>query len=131
MLWNDIFCVKLSKQWRCFMAKKKKLGGASSSSPTRQPPALHPPTHQHPQPSILEAEKLLCASLAPSKCTVFLENYSRKFASQLGDAAAAHVHLCSGTCPCVFGGGAVVYEGSSSCLTYQNACCVQTLLFLL
>lgn len=87
--------------------KNKKLGGASSSSPTRQPPALHPPTHQHPQPSILEAEKLLCASLALSKCTVFLENYSRKFASQLGDAARPsllrNMPLCFwGRCSCLW-----------------------------
>lgn len=50
-----------------------------------------------PKPAILEAKKLLCASLASSKCTVFLENYGRKFASQRGDAPT-HVHPCSGTC---------------------------------
>lgn len=86
-------------------------------NPPSPPPTSIPSTST--QPSTLEAEKLLCASLAPNKCTVFLENYSRKFGSQLGDAAAAvvaaHVHLYSGTCPCVTGGGAGVYEGSSSC----------------
>lgn len=107
-----------------FYGKKKKIKNSEEQVPRLPPDNPQPST----QPSILEAEKLLCASLAPSKCTVFLENYSREFASQLGDAAAAHIHLCSGTCPCIFGGGAVVYEGSSSCLTCRmpvvfKSCC--------
>lgn len=90
----------------CKKKKTKKLDKFLVSHPTTSsPPRRYPQPSTH--PSLLEAETLLCASLAPSKCTVFLENYSRKFASLWGDAAlaaAVNVHLHSGICTCVFRG---------------------------
>lgn len=90
-----------------YAKKKKKTLQVLSLPPDNLQPSPTGTSNPPPNLSLLEAEKLLCASLAPSKCTVFLENYSRKFSSRWRDAAAvaaANVHLCSGICTCVFRG---------------------------
>lgn len=107
-----------------FYAKNKKLRGASSSSPTRQPPAL-PHRHLNTPPNLLSLkQKSFCVQVwlrASVQCSWktaagSLPHNEEILLFLLWTSISTRESVLV-----FFRGGAVVFEGSLNCSIYKNA----------
>lgn len=106
--------------------QKKKQKNSEEQVPRLPPgspqPSTHPPAPPGPHPTFhpWSRKAFVCKFGSEQVYSVPGKLQQEVCLTVWRCCAAAHVHLCLGACPCVFEGGAVVCEGSTSSLTYHT-----------